>query len=95
MLGGTITLLGTSTNLVVQALLDTDEYNHQTLGMFELAPVGAVLTVIGSLYMAIVSPYVLGAAESSAEPTGDQELAAAYEMVFTVEEVAWALVSLI
>ena len=120
MLGGTITLLGTSTNLVVQALLDTDQYKHQTLGMFELAPVGGVLTgatadgvladgvladgavvdsvvadgvvmtVIGSLYMAVVSPKTLGGgAESATE--ADQEVVAAYGMVFTVEEVCAVL----
>ncbi len=48
-LAGTITLIGTSTNLVVSGLLT--QYKLAPMGMFELAPVGIPITLAGLLYM--------------------------------------------
>lgn len=48
-LGGTLTLIGTSTNLVVSGLLDAA--GHGPLGMFELTPVALPATLIGLLYL--------------------------------------------
>jgi len=59
MLGGCCTLLGTSTNLVANAVLNSAEYEYQTLTMFELAPVGLPLTIVGSFYMAVASGWLL------------------------------------
>jgi di/tricarboxylate transporter len=44
-IGGTITLLGTSTNLLVSGLLD--ERTGEPLGFFEITPVGLPLAVLG------------------------------------------------
>ena len=59
MLGGCCTLLGTSTNLVANAVLNSAEYEYETLTMFELAPVGVPLTLVGSIYMALASGCLL------------------------------------
>src|SRR5918997_927702 len=48
-LAGSITLIGTSTNLVVSGLLT--QYKLAPMGMFELAPVGIPITLAGLLYM--------------------------------------------
>ena len=48
-LAGSITLIGTSTNLVVSGLLT--QYKLAPMGMFELAPVGIPITVAGLVYM--------------------------------------------
>ena len=48
-LAGSITLIGTSTNLVVSGLLT--QYKLAPMGMFELAPVGIPITVAGLIYM--------------------------------------------
>jgi di/tricarboxylate transporter len=48
-LAGTITLIGTSTNLVVSGLLT--QYKLAPMGMFELAPVGIPITLAGLVYM--------------------------------------------
>jgi di/tricarboxylate transporter len=48
-LAGTITLIGTSTNLVVSGLLT--QYKLAPMGMFELAPVGIPITLAGLAYM--------------------------------------------
>jgi di/tricarboxylate transporter len=48
-LGGTCTLIGTSTNLVVNGLL---QHNHDIhLGLFEIAKIGLPLLLIGGLYL--------------------------------------------
>jgi di/tricarboxylate transporter len=44
-LGGTLTVIGTSTNLVVSGLLEQD--GEAPLGIFEITPLGAVVAVVG------------------------------------------------
>jgi di/tricarboxylate transporter len=44
-LGGTLTVIGTSTNLVVSGLLE--ESGAEPLGIFEITPVGAVVAFVG------------------------------------------------
>lgn len=55
--GGTCTLIGTSTNLVVHGLML--ENGFAGLTMFELSKLGVIIAVLGTLYMALVSPLVL------------------------------------
>lgn len=53
-LAGSVTLIGTSTNLVVSSQLP--RYGLAPLGFFELTPVGLGITVIGLLYLLFVAP---------------------------------------
>jgi di/tricarboxylate transporter len=48
-LASSVTLVATSTNIVVSGLLS--QYNMAPLGMFELAPVGIPILVVGLAYM--------------------------------------------
>ncbi|MFI8413672.1 SLC13 family permease [Paeniglutamicibacter gangotriensis] len=50
-LGGTVTLIGTSTNLVVDGLLQSEK--GVSLRMFDIAAVGLPLTIIGALFLAL------------------------------------------
>lgn len=50
-LGGTCTLLGTSTNLIANGLLPT--YNQPGLGLFELSRIGLPLLGVGTLYLLV------------------------------------------
>lgn len=52
MAGGTITLLGTSTNLLVSSI--AHQHGQEAFSLFEFAPLGLCLTVIAILYMALV-----------------------------------------
>jgi di/tricarboxylate transporter len=52
LLGGTCTVIGTSTNIVVSSLLE--EHGLRPIGMFELLPVGIVLTLGGVLYLTTI-----------------------------------------
>lgn len=56
-LGGTCTLIGTSTNLVVNGLLI--QSTGQGMQFFELARVGIPCAVIGTLYVLLASPRLL------------------------------------
>lgn len=50
--GGTATLIGTSTNLLVSSL--AREHGLEPFSMFEFLPLGAVLFVVGFLYVTLV-----------------------------------------
>lgn len=56
-LGGCITAIGTSTNLVVSGLLV--EADQAPLALFELAPAGLPLAVLGGLVMVALAPVLL------------------------------------
>jgi di/tricarboxylate transporter len=56
-LGGTVTLIGTSTNLVVSGLLEAA--GHEPLGFFEITPVGLPIAVIGVGLVVLLAPLLL------------------------------------
>lgn len=57
-LGGMITLVGTSTNLIVSGLLE--ESGRAPLEMFELTIVGVPLAAVGLVVIAALAPRILG-----------------------------------
>jgi len=52
-LGGTITIIGTSTNLLVYGLLTSEQ--DANLGLFEIAKIGIPITLVGVLYLTLFS----------------------------------------
>ena len=70
-LGGTITLFGTSTNLVVHGLL-IEHYPDLAMGLFDLAWVGIPVAVAGLAYLIFFAPRLLpargGTAKAFANP---------------------------
>ena len=53
-LAGSVTLIGTSTNLVISSQLP--RFGLAPIGFLELAPVGVVITIVGLLYLFFVAP---------------------------------------
>lgn len=60
MLGGTLTLLGTSTN-VLTSDLTVQLTDHGPIGMFEFTPIGIVIFVVGASYLLFVGPRLIPA----------------------------------
>jgi di/tricarboxylate transporter len=68
-LGGTCTLIGTSTNLVVNGLVM--ESGRPGLGMWDITLVGLPAAVIGILYIALVSRWLLPERKPAIGPLSD------------------------
>ncbi len=71
-LGGTCTLIGTSTNVAVRGYLES--VGLPPIGFFELTPVGLVIVVVGTLYMVFIGRRLLPAYKVSDDLTGDYGL---------------------
>lgn len=70
-LGGICTLIGTSTNIVMDGLMQ--ENGIAGLGFFELAAVGIPMAIVGILYLTFVSPHILPSRESPETSTEEVE----------------------
>lgn len=57
LLGGIITILGTSTNVLVSGIVT--KYGLKPLGMFEFTAAGIWITLAGVLYMVVIGPWLL------------------------------------
>ena len=55
--GGTLTLIGTSTNLLVSSVVE--DYGVKPLGMFEFAGMGLIFLITGTIYNLWVVPKIL------------------------------------
>lgn len=56
-LASSITLIGTSTNIVVSGMMDS--YGMPSIRMFELAPVGIPIAIIGLVYMLFIGRHLV------------------------------------
>jgi di/tricarboxylate transporter len=59
-LGGTLTMISTTPNLILGSELARLSGGSRTLGMFEFANVGIPITVVGIAYMALIGTRLLG-----------------------------------
>ncbi|MDR5892397.1 SLC13 family permease [Halomonas mongoliensis] len=65
-LGGTVTLFGTSTNLVVHGLL-VDQDPGLAMGLFDIAWVGVPVALVGLAYLILLAPRLLPARRGASE----------------------------
>jgi di/tricarboxylate transporter len=56
-LASSITLIGTSTNIVVSGMMAN--YDMRSMGMFELAPAGIPIAIVGLVYMFLVGRHLV------------------------------------
>ncbi len=64
-LGGAVTLVGSSTNLLVSSSLI--ELGRDGLDFFDVTPMGLILAGVGSIYTLFILPFLLPARESPAQ----------------------------
>jgi di/tricarboxylate transporter len=80
-LGGVCTLIGTSTNLIVDGLLR--QAGHPGLGFFAITPIGVPFAVVGILFVVFAGRKLLPDRPQGAMPLEDPR---AFTAVFGVEE---------
>lgn len=86
-LASSITLVGTSTNVVISGLMQ--QHNMEPLGMFELTPVGIPILIVGLLYMFFVGRHLIPARDQAGAEMSQEILS--YFSEFTVTpESPWA-----
>jgi di/tricarboxylate transporter len=69
-LGSTLTLIGTSTNLIVDGLVRDSQM--RPLGFFELFPVGLPIVLMGTFYLIVIAPRLLPDRRIPGDTLGDR-----------------------
>lgn len=70
-MAGMITLLGTSTNLLVDGIVQ--ERGLPAFGILEIAPVGLAITAVGGLFLALVGPRLIPERNTMSMLTGPRK----------------------
>jgi len=82
-IGGTVTLIGTSTNLVVSGLLE--DAGEEPMGLFEIGAVGLPFAVAGLATMVLLAPRLLPERRAPSESVDADAREFTVEMVVTDE----------
>ena len=80
-LGGMLTLIGTSTNILASGL--SEELGYQPFGLFQFTGVGLITCTVGLLYLAFVAPKLL----SDRRPTDHEHTLESYQAKAYISEI--------
>jgi di/tricarboxylate transporter len=81
--GGTITLIGTSTNLVVSGLME--DADMEPMGLFEIGAVGLPLAVLSVIVIVLVAPLLLPSRRAPSESVDEDAREFTVEMEVTAD----------
>jgi di/tricarboxylate transporter len=73
MLGGTLTLIGTSTNILASAILAEEPAFGREVGMFEFTHLGLIVLVTGGVYFATAGRWLMPAKDDISLADDEQE----------------------
>jgi len=82
MMGGTLTLIGTSTNLLASDVYDQLGPQYDAFSMFEFTALGVLVLVVGSAYLFLVAPRLIPERVPAREPLTEE-----FEMTEYLTEV--------
>lgn len=68
MLGGTLTLIGTSTNILASSMLP--QYELNPLGMFEFSHIGLIVLFVGVFYFLTIGRFILPSRKNEVQEEG-------------------------
>jgi len=91
-LGGTCTLIGTSTNLIVEGLLK-DRYpdnDEMAIGLFDLGEYGVPIAMMGIIYVLIASPFLLPGSNKSRQANGSNPLEDNEDVLLGARMTQWS-----
>lgn len=77
-LGGLVTLIGTSTNLVVSGLLE--QSGADPMGLFEISKIGLPVAAIGLVMLVLIGPRLLPTRRAPSEEVGEESREFTVEM---------------
>jgi di/tricarboxylate transporter len=86
-LASSLTLVGTSTNVVVSGLMQ--QHGLEPLGMFELTPVGIPILIVGLLYMFFIGRHLVPNRDKD-EPEFSEEIISYFSEFKVTEDSPWA-----
>jgi len=72
MMGGTLTLIGTSTNLLASDVYDQLGPQYEPFSMFEFTALGLLVLAVGSLYLFFVAPRLIPERIAAREPLTEE-----------------------